>query len=435
YATGYSFIGMGLFSFFKREENYEEILSSLEQDMRQAEKQRALAAERMEWWAHNWLFYTGVGWLAYAVGFALYVWPERHDTQASGFLLHATLVATVPLAVYYGNRAIRTLWHRVIGRHDARIARLQGELRERLDELKKKTAYDSTKNLIDRFSAGETAPADAEARGPAGRLRQQEAKNRRRTMPNFGTPATQAGGKASAPDTSPLAARSMQMRGQRQTLQQQQPRQAPLGAPRQIDAGPAPNPGESGVVRVAPAEPNGAGSRPWLDKLVDQLVGDVGSDRDKYALICRHCYAHNGLVLEEEIRDIQYTCPRCGRFNPSMRALGAGQQSAIAAPSKQPAAAVTAAAPALSTSAENADVDSSHAETDHESQSDSHDNSDGDDAYTPLSTPVAQTRQLRSTPSKASVTEPDEPPAHQPPAKSKPTPRKRKPGAAKSKRT
>ncbi|KAJ1866275.1 hypothetical protein LPJ78_002007, partial [Coemansia sp. RSA 989] len=171
---------MGLFSFFKKEENYEEILSSLEHDIRQAEKQRSLAIERMDWWAYNWLFYTGICWLAYLIGYILYIWPERHDSQSSGFLMHSTMVGVSPLLVYYGNMTIKTMCKRVINRHEARISRLREDLKERLDELKKKTAFDTTKNLIDRYSGGERnlAAEQQMEKGPKARLKQ-EAKNRR----------------------------------------------------------------------------------------------------------------------------------------------------------------------------------------------------------------------------------------------------------------
>lgn len=39
-------------------------------------------------------------------------------------------------------------------------------------------------------------------------------------------------------------------------------------------------------------------NRGTVDKLVDYLVGDGPSNR--YALICRHCYSHNGMALQEE---------------------------------------------------------------------------------------------------------------------------------------
>ena len=45
-------------------------------------------------------------------------------------------------------------------------------------------------------------------------------------------------------------------------------------------------------------------SKPWYDKLVDALVGDVGPEA-KYALICIHCNAHNGLALPQEVDTIR----------------------------------------------------------------------------------------------------------------------------------
>lgn len=42
----------------------------------------------------------------------------------------------------------------------------------------------------------------------------------------------------------------------------------------------------------------------WYDKIVDALVGDAGPET-KYALICAHCFNHNGLVAKEEFDTIR----------------------------------------------------------------------------------------------------------------------------------
>ncbi|KAI8319350.1 hypothetical protein GQ54DRAFT_299386 [Martensiomyces pterosporus] len=347
---------MGIFSFFKKEENYEEILATLEHDIKRARKQQAESIERTNSWVRAWTTYTFVAWVAYVAGFLLYVWPDRHTAQAGHFLFHIAALLIIPVAIYQGSVAIKAVGRRALDGHDRKVSRLNAELAERLDELKKKTAFDTTKTLIDRYSA-QDKPA-----GVPAKLKQQQMqdlKNRRRTMPNFGTPATEAMNKAGSAPTSPLAVKSMQ-RGQLQNPALLQLPNQPGMASRQQQMtlgssdrggmslsgtgglGPGPELAvngvygtqarnvEAGVVRVSPrsasAQPAGSdgnarSSRPWLDKLVDQLVGDVGSAEDKYALVCRHCYAHNGLVLEEEIQDIQYNCPKCGKFNESVRAL------------------------------------------------------------------------------------------------------------------
>ncbi|KAI9628514.1 hypothetical protein KEM48_011466 [Puccinia striiformis f. sp. tritici PST-130] len=44
--------------------------------------------------------------------------------------------------------------------------------------------------------------------------------------------------------------------------------------------------------------------------------GLIVEPQSKYALICLNCFAHNGLVRQEELDLIQYVCPKCGTFNP-----------------------------------------------------------------------------------------------------------------------
>ncbi|KAJ2811528.1 hypothetical protein FBU31_007760, partial [Coemansia sp. 'formosensis'] len=266
------------------------------------------------------------------------------------FLVHLVSVILIPVFIYYGALGIRSVGQRIVSRHDQKIVRLRKELKERLDELKKKTAFDSTKNLIDRYSAGGGAKPDEAAQKPGppqpialAKLKQQQLldeKNRRRTMPNFGTAgaraATSAVGPAPAspdpaPGLNPAQPSRNAARGAGNLVQQPPPH---FALP------------EAGVVKVAQASGQAqakstaaaAASRPWLDKLVDQLVGDSSGVDEKYALICRHCYAHNGLVLFEEINDIQYTCPKCGKFNPSNRAIRAATAPAApAALAAQPA--------------------------------------------------------------------------------------------------
>jgi hypothetical protein len=60
------------------------------------------------------------------------------------------------------------------------------------------------------------------------------------------------------------------------------------------------------MVRLAQLQlrPSVPTERQWYDKLVDALVGEDGPET-KYALICNHCSAHNGLVLPQEIETIR----------------------------------------------------------------------------------------------------------------------------------
>jgi hypothetical protein len=54
-----------------------------------------------------------------------------------------------------------------------------------------------------------------------------------------------------------------------------------------------------------------------MDRVLDLLVGEDENAADhRYALICRHCRAHNGLAPPgERGEDVGYLCGRCGGWN------------------------------------------------------------------------------------------------------------------------
>lgn len=86
-------------------------------------------------------------------------------------------------------------------------------------------------------------------------------------------------------------------------------------------------------------QPIQATRKQWYDKLADAILGDdessVSVPASRYALICQKCFAHNGLVKESQwegarespfmstefsvTTSSEYICFKCGFFNPSAR--------------------------------------------------------------------------------------------------------------------
>merc|ERR1712076_258051 len=75
-----------------------------------------------------------------------------------------------------------------------------------------------------------------------------------------------------------------------------------------------PNPGLRAPVPIAPILPR---ERSVFDKVADYFIGDGPTNR--FALICRKCYGHNGMVLAEEFEFTSYRCCYCGFFNPARK--------------------------------------------------------------------------------------------------------------------
>lgn len=67
--------------------------------------------------------------------------------------------------------------------------------------------------------------------------------------------------------------------------------------------------------RGKPLRPMISRDRSFLDKAVDWVVADGPSNR--FALICQNCSSHNGMILEEEFKSLNYRCGYCFHLNPA----------------------------------------------------------------------------------------------------------------------
>jgi hypothetical protein len=65
---------------------------------------------------------------------------------------------------------------------------------------------------------------------------------------------------------------------------------------------------------------SGAGDSGWIAKIAALLVGEDPSQ--SYALICGHCHMHNGLSRKEDYPHITYYCPHCHALNTSKQSMG-----------------------------------------------------------------------------------------------------------------
>uniref|UniRef100_A0A8C6TE83 Endoplasmic reticulum junction formation protein lunapark n=1 Tax=Neogobius melanostomus TaxID=47308 RepID=A0A8C6TE83_9GOBI len=57
--------------------------------------------------------------------------------------------------------------------------------------------------------------------------------------------------------------------------------------------------------------------RGTVDRVVEYLVGD--GPQNRYALICKQCFSHNGMALKEEFEFLAFRCAYCYFLNPARR--------------------------------------------------------------------------------------------------------------------
>jgi len=65
---------------------------------------------------------------------------------------------------------------------------------------------------------------------------------------------------------------------------------------------------------------SGASDGGWIAKIAALLVGEDPSQ--SYALICGNCHMHNGLARKEDYPHITYYCPHCHALNTSKHSAG-----------------------------------------------------------------------------------------------------------------
>ncbi|KAL6302717.1 hypothetical protein BKA93DRAFT_900240 [Sparassis latifolia] len=186
-----------------------------------------------------------------------------------------------PIVILFVRRIVQIWYTRTGDTEEKALVALRKRRRDKIEEIKKKTNYYSTRNLIERYD-------DGSASGVSG-----SPQTMRRRIPSQAPPVTP------------------------QRPQQHLNVQTPMPPPA--------SPNSQQYLSPSPQRPLPPPRKQWYDKLADAILGDDGETAtgaaSRYALICHKCFTHNGLVKESVWEDTQYVCPKCGHFNPSARAV------------------------------------------------------------------------------------------------------------------
>ena len=198
-----------------------------------------------------------------------------------------------------------TWWFtRIIDRETQQKEILKTRLEGKIEELKEKSDYYNTQQLLERYDskALPRSTSDEKFHDPAQSQSQSHPSSAEgiRHQPSLDTLRQRGNSRVSlAPLPPPITSASfMSPPNQSQNVPQFHP----------SAFSPPPSPS------LAPQEHR---SKTFLDRVLDLLVGEDENAADhRYALICRHCRAHNGLAPPgERGEDVGYLCGRCGGWN------------------------------------------------------------------------------------------------------------------------
>lgn len=306
---------MGLFGglFSKSEpEDFEQVLAALQDDIHKREtrlseirlRERRITLLVTLYTVGFWVAYVSV-WYANPALLPLLVANER--TNALEKFVKGVPVAVGPILILFARRMVQLFYERKETAEETTLRELRKQQRAKIEEFKKKSKYYETRDLLERYDDAPTPDSPP----------------RKRAVTMMGPGPGSQGGPNLTSTNSP--------RNQLQVPKIQTPTRP----------GPQLPPHLTGT----PRQPMPPPRKQWFDKVADALLGEddvTGGPANRYALICQKCFAHNGLVKESMWEDVQYLCPKCGHFNPSMRSVRDGTAPV------SPASALASAAPSRS---------------------------------------------------------------------------------------
>ncbi|KAL5558284.1 hypothetical protein UlMin_034495 [Ulmus minor] len=229
-------------------------------------------------------------------------------------LLPIFLLPALSSFIYWAYRSFT----RMCDRKDLKtLDRLRAERQAKIDELKEKTNYYTTQQLIQRYDTDPAAKAAA-ATVLASKLgadsglklfMEDETKAQVPTAKSNDVELVQSGG--------------LRNRKQAQHNSSSSAGNSPLhhsdeGTPHSIGSdGPYTTQNDQLVVNhhfPQGPSPNDGG---WIARIAALLVGE--DPTQSYALICGNCHMHNGLARKEDFPYITYYCPHCHALNKSLQ--------------------------------------------------------------------------------------------------------------------
>ncbi|WFD29899.1 hypothetical protein MSPP1_000913 [Malassezia sp. CBS 17886] len=295
--------------------DYDTVLATLTEEIEtvevtlmdiKARKQRAIRSV-LQGMLTLWLGAIGVMW-----GVA---WVHGNSSGQRTLSVLLLLFGT-PVFVMVLHRVVSMWFRRLEKAQETHLFALRTQRRTKINEIKKATDFDHLRCLLEQYdtnpAAGaqdkETHGADASEAGDAEpltrllRMPSLDMLNRRRSVRAGGAKGTET--RAPPPPPPPAA-----------------PAAAAAAAPASLPPGASSSSTHTGAQTPAAGKPRG-----WMDRVADLLLGtDPGGatlEDQQYALICRNCLRHNGLVPKQELQEIEYICRYCNAFNsrrPSSR--------------------------------------------------------------------------------------------------------------------
>lgn len=312
---------------FRKEKSSADILEKLENEITTIEKYSLNTQEKQRRLVGNFLVIS-IG--LYTIGFFIIffvffptTWPDR--------ITYSVPMLAFPLIIFLVRRLLAWFFQRKINKNSTKLVKLRAEKKKILEEVMEKETYNVASKLLSKYGGDKSygikslstiAPSSAPSKTQTTENRIHNLNTSLAALSNRpGGPNQQFGSQVSInqsllsaaansgqPTISPLTPRS--------ALTTAGPHTA--GALRYRGAGVAtPRGNVLALQKTRPYPIINQKAQGFLEKVVDYLIGD--GPQNRYALICKECFAHNGMALQEDFEYATFRCAFCNELNPSRK--------------------------------------------------------------------------------------------------------------------
>lgn len=210
-------------------------------------------------------------------------------------------------------------YYRMCERKDQKtLDRLRNERKAKIDELKERTNYYLTQQLIHKYDS-DPAAKEAAARVLASKLGADAGLALSLEPSSLVDGNKHALSETRRQNVEPLDTTGLRRRVRHQSTPSTGQSFFPPG--QAIDETAARGgglyPGEQAMEMEQITSKINVGSGGWVARLAAMLVGE--DPTQCYALICKNCHMHNGLARKEDFQYVAYYCPHCHGLNESQQ--------------------------------------------------------------------------------------------------------------------
>ncbi|KAL4401292.1 endoplasmic reticulum tubular network organization protein [Malassezia pachydermatis] len=276
--------------------DYETYLSSLADEIESVESTILDIKARKRRTIHNVLQVMLTLWIISLVilwAFSSFIWGREWAASRSMFVV--LLLLGTPLFIAVLHRLV-TIWFRRLERaQESHLATLRKQQRSKINEIKKATDFEHLRSLLERYDTDSSAGSSfASGVTPTKSLlsRRSTTSLRKKTSKEPSRLSKEAETSASSAEEQAKKAEVLKML-------------APPITSTPVQNVPSTTSGSSATRPTA----MGVHPRGWMDKVADMILGTdpygVTLEDQQYALICRNCFRHNGLVPKSELDEIR----------------------------------------------------------------------------------------------------------------------------------